>query len=146
MRTVADYGDDESWILGSRYFAETMPAGYKPKYAILLDMIGDSDLELSKEFNSTLAAPDLWQRMVRLCDKLSIPVSDQDISVLDDHIPLIRRGIPSIDLIDFDYPPWHTISDTPDKCSAESLEKNREAGAFADLRRMMWRFFRNVTI
>ncbi|RLC90448.1 MAG: hypothetical protein DRI37_01430 [Chloroflexi bacterium] len=40
----------------------------------------------------------------------------------DDHIPFMRRGIPSVDMIDFDYPYWHTTQDTPDKVSAESLE------------------------
>jgi hypothetical protein len=41
--------------------------------------------------------------------------------VLDDHIALNRAGIPTIDIIDFDYPHWHRLSDTPDKCSAESM-------------------------
>jgi len=43
--------------------------------------------------------------------------------ILDDHLSLNRAGIPTIDLIDFDYPYWHTLQDTPDKCSAESLGK-----------------------
>jgi Zn-dependent M28 family amino/carboxypeptidase len=42
---------------------------------------------------------------------------------MDDHIPLLQIGIPCIDLIDLDYPYWHTISDTPDKCSASSLDQ-----------------------
>jgi Zn-dependent M28 family amino/carboxypeptidase len=41
---------------------------------------------------------------------------------MDDHVPLIEAGVPCIDIIDFDYPYWHTTEDTPDKCSAESLE------------------------
>jgi hypothetical protein len=41
---------------------------------------------------------------------------------MDDHLPLIQSGIPTIDIIDFDYPYWHTVEDTPDKCSAESLD------------------------
>jgi Zn-dependent M28 family amino/carboxypeptidase len=43
--------------------------------------------------------------------------------VYDDHVPLLSAGIPVIDLIDFDYPPWHTTSDTPERCSPESLQK-----------------------
>jgi len=43
--------------------------------------------------------------------------------VNDDHIPFIHRGIPAIDIIDFDYKYWHTHEDTPDKCSPESLRK-----------------------
>jgi hypothetical protein len=42
--------------------------------------------------------------------------------VFDDHIPLNRAGIPAIDIIDFDYPYWHTLADTPDKCRPESLK------------------------
>ena len=41
---------------------------------------------------------------------------------MDDHIPLIRSGLPTVNLIDFNYPYWHTIDDTVDKCSADSLE------------------------
>jgi len=43
-------------------------------------------------------------------------------TVDDDHVPLIKAGIKCIDVIDFDYGPWHTLDDTPQKCSAESLK------------------------
>ena len=43
-------------------------------------------------------------------------------AILDDHIPFAQRGIPAVLMIDFDYPYWHTLQDTPDKVSAESLE------------------------
>jgi Zn-dependent M28 family amino/carboxypeptidase len=43
--------------------------------------------------------------------------------MLDDHVPFRERGIPAIDIIDFDYPYWHTTQDTADKVSAESLER-----------------------
>ena len=42
--------------------------------------------------------------------------------VIDDHLPFVLNGIPAVDLIDFDYPAWHTVADTPDKVSARSLE------------------------
>lgn len=117
------YGDNSTWILGSRYFAGKMPPEYRPKFAILLDMIGDRNLSLSRDVNSMMSAPALWQRVTELCDTFSISLSIGEKNIIDDHIPLIERGIPSVDLIDFDYPSWHTVSDTPDKCSAESLEK-----------------------
>jgi hypothetical protein len=69
------------------------------------------------------AAPAVWKRAMTAAAACSIDVSTREIAVTDDHIPLIERGIPAIDLIDFDYPYWHTIADTPDKCSAESLGK-----------------------
>jgi len=117
------YGDNDSWLLGSRHFARVMPKTYKPEYAILLDMIGDSDLSLSRDVNSIAAAPLLWDRMTAAAGTIGIPFEPEDMSVVDDHIPLIDRGIPAIDLIDFNYTPWHTIGDTADKCSAESLGK-----------------------
>jgi len=117
------YGNNATWLLGSRYFAEKMPSSYRPVFALLLDMIGDRDLQLSRDVNSIASAYKLWTRIEKLCKSFSIAISPYESNILDDHIPLIKRGIPSIDLIDFDYSYWHTVSDTPDKCSAESLEK-----------------------
>lgn len=118
-----DYGDNNSWILGSRHFARTMPPTYRPARGVLLDMIGDRDLALTRDINSREAAPELWTRVTELCGKHGIPFLPGETGVLDDHIPLIERGIPTVDLIDFDYPWWHTVSDTPDKCSPVSLGK-----------------------
>ena len=42
-------------------------------------------------------------------------------AVIDDHLNLLKAGIPAVDIIDFNYPYWHTLEDTPDKCSPESL-------------------------
>lgn len=118
-----EYGNNDTWILGSQYFAQKMQSSYRPRYAILLDMIGDKDLSLTRDYNSMQSAPALWARIEKLCKNLDIAISPDTKGIIDDHIPLIKRGIPSVDLIDFDYPPWHTVSDTPDKCSAESLGK-----------------------
>lgn len=118
-----EYGNDSTWLLGSRHFARIMPRSYRPKYAILLDMIGDRDLKLSRDINSIEASPNLWNRIIAHCEESGIDVSPETVIILDDHVPLIKRGIPSVDLIDFDYDFWHTVSDTPDKCSAESLGK-----------------------
>lgn len=115
------YGSDDTWLLGSRHFARVMPASYRPAYAILLDMIGDRDLSLTRDTVSAGNAPQLWSRIETWCGKLGIPFQPGETGVLDDHVPLIERGIPAVDLIDFDYPWWHTTSDTPDKCSAGSL-------------------------
>jgi len=49
-------------------------------------------------------------------------IPEYKFSMLDDHTPFLRAGIPAIDIIDFDYPYWHTLQDTPDKVSAESLQ------------------------
>ena len=118
-----EYGNNSTWLLGSKYFAKAMPFSYHPEYAILLDMIGDKDLMLSSDVNSISSAPNLWNSIVKHCESLGIPVSGEKIGILDDHVPLIERGIRSVDIIDFNYPYWHTVSDTPDKCSGESLGK-----------------------
>ncbi len=118
-----DYRNDGTWLLGSRHFARVMPADYRPEWGLLLDMIGDRDLSLTRDFNSMRAAPALWSRVTAECGKLGIPFQPGETGVLDDHVPLIERGIPSVDIIDFDYPWWHTTADTPDKCAAESLGK-----------------------
>jgi len=108
------------WILGSRYFVEHLQG--KPDAMILLDMVGDADLNIYMEKNSN---PELmnaiWEQAAsRGYNRYFIPTFKY--SILDDHIPFIQAGIPSVDIIDFDYPFYHTVEDTIDKVSAQSLE------------------------
>ena len=121
-----DYGEEgqlEDYCLGSKYFASTL-SGDEYKFAILLDMIGDKDLSIPIEGYSARVAPDLVNLIWRRAGKLGIKAFRQRAGhdVYDDHWPLIQAGIPSIDIIDFEYPYWHTLQDTPDKCSPESLK------------------------
>ena len=120
-----DYGSDEwqsGWFLGSTHFAGQM-GGYRPRLAILIDMIGDKDLQIYREAISENYAPDLNDYIWKIAAELESMVFINSVkdTVSDDHIPLLSRGIKTIDIIDFDYPYWHTQQDTPDKCSAESL-------------------------
>jgi glutaminyl-peptide cyclotransferase len=111
-------------LYGSRHFAEELRVSGKAKQfrgGILFDMIGDKSLVVTLPPNSPatlarniFAAADA----LKLRDHFTYFQSD----VTDDHTPLNAAGIPVIDLIDFDYPPWHTAEDTLDKISAESLE------------------------
>lgn len=122
-----DYGSDdhpERWCLGSNYFSRNL-GGYKAYFGILLDMVGDKDLQIYQEGYSTLYAKEIVKLVWGKAEKLSISEFRSEIKhfMIDDHLPLIRAGIPCIDIIDFDYPYWHTLEDTPDKCSPESLEK-----------------------
>ncbi len=118
---------EEEMYLGSILFANDIPRMHpKPTYGILLDMIGDKDLTIPMEQRSTQAAPDLMNAFY--AHAKSIGLSDafpmrQGYLMDDDHVPLIENGLPTIDLIDFDYPSWHTVNDTPDKCSPDSLGK-----------------------
>ena len=112
--------DDWDWILGSRAFVRELVD--KPSAAIIVDMIGDADLEVYYERNSDIDLMEqIWQQAKNLgYENIFIP--EYKHSMLDDHTPFIEAGIPAVDLIDFDYPYWHTTSDTLDKVSPESLK------------------------
>jgi Zn-dependent M28 family amino/carboxypeptidase len=122
-----DYGkphDQESYFLGSRYFMKTKSQNYEPRFAILLDMVGDKDLQIPMEQNSMTHAPEAVELIWSTAEKLGVTqfVNVPGEQISDDHIPLNDGGVQTADIIDFQYPYWHTLQDTPDKCSAESLE------------------------
>ncbi len=122
---AGEYNVDESWAQGSAAFVRQYRGKLTPRYGILLDMIGDADLNVYKEgFSNEYAKPivDLvWQQAAALGIREFIP--EVRHIVTDDHLAFLKAGIPCIDIIDFDYPWWHTIHDTPDKCSPASLGK-----------------------
>lgn len=108
------------WILGSRAFAEEIPV--QPEAVVIVDMIGDANLNIHLEKNSDVAIrTEIWAVAERLGYGGQF-VNNEKFSMLDDHTPFLEAGIPAVDLIDFDYPYWHTTEDTPDKVSAESLK------------------------
>ena len=87
-------------------------------------MIGDKDLEIKMEAYSIQAAPELVEEIFSIAEKLGVKAfaKKPGPAIIDDHVPFLQVGINAIDLIDFDYPYWHTLHDTPDKCSPASLE------------------------
>ena len=108
------------WILGSRVFVRDMTP--LPQTAIILDMIGDSDLQVYYESNSD---PRIREEIWRVAEDLghgNVFIKQERHSMLDDHTPFLEVGIPAVVLIDFDYPYWHTTQDTADKVSPESLQ------------------------
>jgi hypothetical protein len=118
-----DRGRLEGWpfSVGAAYMAEHLDV--KPEAVIVLDMVGDRNQQFYYEKNSD---PALSKTLWDIADRLGygdqfIPVPKWPI--VDDHIPFIEQGIPAVDVIDFDYPPWHTTGDTLDKISADSLER-----------------------
>ena len=120
-----DYGPGvEEMFLGSRFFAEHY-SGPSPAWAVLVDMIGDRELRIAQEQFSLNKAPEVVHRLWAAAAGAGSPafVRQPGPAVLDDHLPLLQRGIPCIVLIDLDYPYWHTLQDTPDKCSPESLSQ-----------------------
>ena len=117
-----DNGNIETWdwILGSREFV--MNNDFQPRAVVIVDMIGDADLNIYREYNSN---PELTNEIWETAKSLGYEdkfIPDYKHSMLDDHTPFLEAGLPAIDIIDFDYPYWHTVEDTPDKVSAESLE------------------------
>lgn len=107
------------WILGSRAFVRELQE--RPQAVIIIDMIGDADLQLYYEKNSDEALRKaIWDKAEQLGFGSAF-IPEEKFSMLDDHTPFIEAGIPAVDIIDFDYPYWHTTLDTADKVSQESL-------------------------
>lgn len=125
------FNPQDPYFLGAEYFARTYvkdPPTYRYRAGALLDMIGDVDLQIFQERNSMLwedtrsVVDEIWAVAHRLGVREFIAKKKHE--VLDDHITLHNIGrIPVCDLIDFDYPAWHTRDDTPERCSALSLAK-----------------------
>jgi glutaminyl-peptide cyclotransferase len=107
------------WILGSRAFVEAMED--EPDAAVIVDMIGDADLNILMERNSDQEITrDIWEVAAQRGHG-DVFIPQFGYSILDDHTPFLERGIRAIDIIDFDYPYWHTVEDTADKVSPDSL-------------------------
>lgn len=121
-------GDSKYYLLGSAFFGAHLPPGYAPEFGIVLDMVGDKQLELRKEMHSLTYGPDIVDLVWNAAQDLGVKqfVQANQGFVTDDHLPLNRAGIKTIDIIDFDYPDesnrfWHTHNDIPENCSSESL-------------------------
>jgi glutaminyl-peptide cyclotransferase len=117
-----DSGNLQGWpfCVGSSYMAEHLPV--EPAYVIVVDMVGDTRQELYYEGNSD---PALRDRLWDIAAELGYEEFVREVrhSLVDDHLPFVNAGIPAVDIIDFDYPYWHTVEDTCDKLSGESLER-----------------------
>ena len=109
------------WCVGSSYMAANLEI--HPEAVIVVDMVGDADQQLYFERNSDAQ---LQQQLWQIADELGYSqsfVPEYRWAMYDDHVPFAQQGITAIDIIDFDYPYWHTTQDTLDKVSAESLER-----------------------
>ncbi|PYJ18449.1 MAG: hypothetical protein DME96_02080 [Verrucomicrobia bacterium] len=110
-------------LYGSRYFARQLEANGAKQFraGILFDMVGDRSLNITLPADSPVEmARDIFASAEAL--KLRSYFSYFDREMTDDHTPLNAIGIPTIDVIDFDFPWWHTADDTIDKLSAQSLQ------------------------
>jgi len=108
------------WALGSRFFLESL--AFPVQAAVIIDMVGDHELELYFEGNSS---PDLRSDIWETGMALGFPGFIPEVRhfILDDHTPFLQKGIPAVDIIDFDYPYWHTSQDD----LALELRPNRRA-------------------
>jgi Zn-dependent M28 family amino/carboxypeptidase len=110
------------FCLGSRHYAANLPSP-RPLAAFVVDMVGDRDLEIAPEGTSMSQASNLVAMVLDAARATGSRrfASEPRHSVYDDHVPLLQARVPAVDIIDFDYPAWHTTADTPDRVSAESL-------------------------
>jgi glutaminyl-peptide cyclotransferase len=112
--------DGRDWIMGSKAFVSEMY--FQPRAVIIVDMVGDTDLNIFIERNSdTQLVTEIWEQAAMLGYEKQF-VQSSKYGILDDHTPFLEAGIPAVDIIDFDYPFWHMTSDTPDKVSPKSLQ------------------------
>lgn len=126
------FAPHHEYFHGSRYFAREYRQhpnrGYAYRWGVLLDMVGDKDLQIYQEGYSVSwretrpVVRAIWATARRLGVQEFIPRVKH--FVRDDHLPLRNLGgIPTCNIIDFDYPAWHTQADTPEQCSPLSLAK-----------------------
>jgi glutaminyl-peptide cyclotransferase len=115
-------GTDHTY--GSRHYVE---AGRKDgslasaKALILIDMIGDRDLQIRRDSNSTAWLTNtIWDAARR--QQLESTFIAETTAIEDDHLPFLQAGVPAVDIIDLEYEPWHTAKDTLDAVSARSLQ------------------------
>jgi Zn-dependent M28 family amino/carboxypeptidase len=109
---------------GSRHYVQAARRDGSLKQVramILVDMIGDRDLRIKREADSTRWLKDvIWTAAKRL--NYGNVFVDEETPIADDHIPFLDAGVPAVDIIDLDYGPWHTAGDTLDKVSARSMQ------------------------
>ncbi|MFW9800687.1 MAG: M28 family peptidase, partial [Candidatus Thorarchaeota archaeon] len=123
-----DSGDISGWdwIVGSTHYVQQLSSSRREEInaMILLDMVGDENLHLPREITSTRSLQDAVWSLAASLGHDEIFIDTLGGSVLDDHRPFLDAGIPALDIIHHNPVPayWHTMEDTPDKCSATSLQ------------------------
>ncbi|HSJ74374.1 MAG TPA: M28 family metallopeptidase, partial [Miltoncostaeaceae bacterium] len=112
-------------LRGSRAYA----AAHADELAavVIVDFVADKDLAIRREAGSSASLWRLLRDSARRVGKIDAFPTGTEGRILDDHTPFTDRGVPAIDLIDFDYPPFHTPEDTLDKVSARSLDAAGES-------------------
>ena len=114
----------EGFCLGAKHYARRLgERAAQPLAAFLFDMVGDRELEIHPEVQSAERAANLVALVLDGARATGARQfrPDPRHSLTDDHIPLLDAGLPAVDIVDFDYPAWHTHRDLPDQTSPASL-------------------------
>ena len=123
---LGDFGPPRVDVLiGSTYYAANMLPPGKPEFAVVWDMVGGQDMRIGRESYGSVAAPDVVTKIWDIAAAMGyghVFVQESIGGITDDHVPLIDAGIRAVDVIGWPYPHWHTVNDTYDKISAESLK------------------------
>jgi glutaminyl-peptide cyclotransferase len=113
------------WIQGSAYYVSVLNITRRESISamVLLDMVGDANLYIPREGSSTTSLQNAIWSIASQMNYGDTFVDTAGASITDDHRSFLDAGIPAVDLIQYPFPAyWHTLEDTPDKCTAESLE------------------------
>ena len=118
-----DQGGINGWpfSVGASHMAERLSV--RPEAVVVVDMVGDAEQEIFWEQNSD---EQLMRKLWAVAADLGYEayfVPEYRHAIMDDHVPFRERGLVAVDIVDFDYPYWHTTEDTPDKVSPESLQR-----------------------
>jgi glutaminyl-peptide cyclotransferase len=124
-------GEPDTYSRGSRGYAARL-GDPKPRSAFLFDMVGDRDLGIYPERQSVERASNVAALVLEAAKATGARRFHPEprYGVVDDHIPLLDAGVPAANIIDFDYPAWHTVRDLPDQVSAESLAEVARVAAW----------------
>ena len=107
------------WVLGSRGFVENLEGSFDA--AVIVDMVGDADLNIYQEKSSDpVITAEIWNQAAQM--GYTEFIHEFKYRMIDDHTAFVKAGIPSVLIIDFDYPYWHTQGDSMEHVSGRSLK------------------------
>jgi len=107
------------WVLGSRGFVENLEGSFDA--AVIVDMVGDADLNIYQEKSSDpVITAEIWNQAAQM--GYTEFIHEFKYRMIDDHTAFVQAGIPSVLIIDFDYPYWHTQGDSMEHVSARSIK------------------------
>jgi hypothetical protein len=118
----------DKYFFGSEFFASEYrktPPKHRYVAGVLLDLFAGKNAKYPIEQNSAFSAGGVVESIWKTAAELGVTAfqNSRGIALEDDHLALNNAGIPTVDIVDFGYPHWHRLSDTPEMCSAESMEQ-----------------------